>query len=44
MVNACRLYLNVTMLSEIMDANGAYIQQWAMNGTQQNETAMDYVR
>jgi len=42
MVNACRLYLNVTMLSEIMDANGAYIQQWAMNGTQQNETAMDY--
>jgi len=42
MVNACRLYLNVTMLSEIMDANGEYMQQWAMHGTQQNETAMDY--
>ena len=42
MVNACRLYLKVTMLSEILDANGEYIQQWAMHGTQQNETAMEY--
>jgi len=42
MVNACRLYLNVTMLSEILDANGEYIQQWEMHGTQQNETAMEY--
>ena len=41
MVNA-RLCLNVTMLSEILDANGEYIQQWAMHGTQQNETALDY--
>jgi len=30
------------MLSEILDANGEYIQQWAMHGTQQNETAMEY--
>ena len=34
--------LKVTMLSEILDANGEYIQQWAMHGTQQNETAMEY--
>jgi len=42
MVNACRLYINVTMLSEILDAEGNYILQWAMHGTQQNETEIEY--
>jgi len=33
MVNACRLYLNVTMLSEILDADGNSIQHWVIYGT-----------
>ena len=42
MVNACRLYLKVTMLSEIIDADRNYIQQWAMNGTQQSASVLEY--
>ena len=42
MVNACRLYLKVTMLSEILDTDGICIQQWAMNGTQQSTTVLEY--
>jgi len=42
MVNACRLYLNVTMLSLILDADGNSIQHWPMYGTQQNETGLEY--
>ena len=42
MVNACRLYLKVTMLSENIAADGTSIQPWAMHGTKQNETALGY--
>ena len=42
MVNECRLYLNVTMLSEILDAEGNYILQWAMHGTQQSKTEIEH--
>jgi len=38
----CRLYLNVTKLSEILDADGTSIHLWAMKGTKQNETALEY--
>ena len=36
-VNACRLYLNVTMLSQILDDTGQCIAQWAMKGEKQEE-------
>ena len=34
--NACRLYLNITMLHEISTPCGKFIQQWAMDGSQTN--------
>jgi len=37
-----RLYLHVTMLSEILNADGTSIQPWAMYGTKQNDTALEY--
>ena len=35
-VNACRIYLNVTMLHEISTACGKYIHSWALNGSGRN--------
>ena len=35
-VNACRLYLHVTMLHEICTTCGKYIHDWAMDGRQRN--------
>ena len=37
-VNACRLYLGVSMLSEITDETGQSIALWAMYGHRRNET------
>ena len=34
--NACRLYLNVTMLNEISTPCGKYIHNWAMDGSKKN--------
>ena len=34
--NACRLYLNITMLSEITTPCGKFIYNWAMDGSQIN--------
>ena len=35
--NACRLYLNITMLSEISTPCGKYIYEWAMDGSKKND-------
>ena len=35
-VNACRLYLNVTMLHEISTPCGKYVYDWVMNGSNRN--------
>ena len=35
--NACRLYLRVTMLSEICTPCGKYVEEWALNGTRRND-------
>ena len=35
-VNACRLYLNVTMLNEISTTCGKFINDWAMDGRHRN--------
>ena len=34
--NACRLYLNITMLNEISTPCGKYIYNWVMDGSQKN--------
>lgn len=42
---ACRLYLKVTMLSEIIDAAGHNIEQWALHSEQNkntNTTTLEY--
>ena len=36
--NACRLYLNITMLHEISTPCGKFIHSWAMDGSQRNVT------
>jgi hypothetical protein len=36
-VNACRLYLKVTMLSEICTDCGQYVEEWAMTGSARNQ-------
>ena len=41
-VLACRLYLKVTMLSEIVDDTGQYIEPWAMYGDRQSNTTIQY--
>ena len=41
-VLACRLYLKVTMLSEIVDDTGQYIESWAMYGERQSNTTIQY--
>jgi ribonuclease HI len=38
-VNACRLYLQVTMLSEITTPCGNYLEEWAFHGTRRNPNA-----
>ena len=42
MANACRLYLKVTWMSELLSWDGACIAGWAYNGTQQNGSATKY--
>jgi hypothetical protein len=37
-VNACRIYLRVTMLHEICSPCGKYLYEWAMTGSQRNES------
>ena len=37
-VNACRLYLGVSMLSKILDETGQSIAPWAMYSNRRNET------
>ena len=37
--NACRLYLRITMLTEICTPCGKYIEEWAMYGTHRNNSA-----
>jgi hypothetical protein len=37
-VNACRLYLKVTMLSEICTDCGQYVEEWAMTGSGRNQS------
>jgi hypothetical protein len=39
-VNACRLYLRVTMLNEICTPCGEYVHDWALYGHHRNESAM----
>ena len=41
-VLACRLYLKITMLSEIVDDTGHYIEPWAMYGERQSSTTIQY--
>ena len=36
-VNACRIYLKITMLNEICTPCGRYIYSWAMDGSQTSE-------
>ena len=35
-VNACRLYLNVTMLHKISTSCGSYVCEWALDGSRKN--------
>ena len=40
--NACRLYLKVTMLHDICTPCGLYINDWAMDGSNQSNTTLVY--
>ena len=42
--NACRLYMNVTMLSDITRPDGRSIEKWAYEGSYPAHTTMDYPR
>jgi hypothetical protein len=42
LANACRLYLKVTMISDISSACGKYILNWAMDGSQRSTTTLVY--
>ena len=41
-VNACRLYLRVTMLNEICTPCGKFIEEWALEGTRNEATTLIY--
>ena len=41
-VLACCLYLKITMLSDIVDEAGRYIEPWAMYGERQSSTNIQY--
>ena len=41
-VNACRLYLKVTMKSDIVNSDGTEILHWVMEGTQQSKKNQNY--
>ena len=38
--NACRLFLKITMLSDILNEEGTAIQEWVFTGTQQLDTTI----
>lgn len=41
-LNACRLYLKITMLSDITTQDGSQLCAWALNGTQCAQTNIKY--
>jgi len=42
--NACRLYMKVTMLSDITNPDGRSIAKWALNGSKKAITPIEYPR